>query len=333
MPTRALGLLALAVTFAACGCPSSSGGAGADAGPSPDSGPAGPTVFCNGFGLKDGAGDAFFVQTYAFSGEIAADGCYWQVMGTGLHGGWADGQSVPSVGGILDVDVSDDVAESGGVPASNVLFATSCADLGFPDGGLGCPDLQSFTPPDGGQTVAQVVEAQAVHGPVYGVVTAIYPWTPPTHNNTASYGLFYLQDLVALGGTPAPHSGISVYVDPSVVTASVPAAAPPKVGDVVVLTGFTWSPYTGGSSGGNLPGYSNAQFQLTTGPEANLQVAAASCLPPPVTIRPSDAAPGAGPSPYAGMRVLVSGGPFTVAGSQASSDCPPAVEYRSPWSG
>ena len=72
---------------------------------------------------------------------------------------------------------------------------------------------------------------------MYGVVTAIEPWvvTP-----TAKSGQLYLQDIP--DGTPAPKSGILVYMSSKEVATF---GAIPARGDVVEITNLNWSPYLG----------------------------------------------------------------------------------------
>jgi hypothetical protein len=119
---------------------------------------------------------------------------------------------------------------------------------------------------------------------------------------------------VAAGGTPAAGSGVLVYMSKDDIGSNVA----PQRGDVVSITGFTWSPYNGHDKTDNLPGYSNSQNQLSSGTGAVVTVIGTAPLPPPVPLTAADLSPsGSSEKQYYGMRVNVTGGPFTVSGTGA----------------
>ncbi len=278
-------------------------------------------TYCDGVGLS-AAGETIYAQTYWFEAGLKAGGCFPTIMGSAAGGGWTDGTSVSAASGILDYDVEDNGGAGPSAHAALVIFAAGCEDFGLPQNGetIDGNGAASFPPPANGQTVASVVSSQAVTGAVYGVVTAVEPWALATATAAAKHGAFYLQDPGS--GLAEPGSGILVFVPASVVSATVPAAAAPNRGDVVALTGFTWSPYNGSTA--SSPGYVNSQNQLQAGAAASLQVIGTAPLPPPVPLAIGNLVP-TGTSQYLGMRVSSADGPFTVAGSGPSNSCPASI--------
>jgi hypothetical protein len=294
-----------------------------------------PETFCDGFGVKDSSGNPMLVETYSFSTALKAGNCYDTMVGyvkdAGGFIGWKDGTSITAVGGIYDVNLSDNYTMGTGStpvsPAPAVIFPGGCDDMGLTgstndgDGGM------NFTAPAGAITVAAAV-AQAgsitASTVVYGVVTAVYDWTPPQGSTGAKSGSFYLQDVVAPGGTPAPGSGISVYMN----KADIGTNVNPNRGDVVTITGFTWSPYDGSDSKTSPPepGFTDDQNQLGSSSTSKVTVIGNAPLPPPVSLPATSLSPTATTSQYFGMRVTATGGPFTVQGSDGNNDCPAGVE-------
>jgi hypothetical protein len=281
---------------------------------------------CDGFGLEAG-GDQFLIETEAFYPSLQVGGCLATLVGYSKDAGftgYVSGTTVQQAGGILDVDIVDDAAEGIGpnptAAADPVLFLGGCDDMGLGpytgdgDGGM------NYAFPIGGQTVASVVAAQAVAGgPLVGVVTAVYPWTSGVL--TPKSGMFYIQDPVPSGGTPAPGSGVLVYMGKN----DIGSNAVPNRGDVVILSGFVWSPYNGTNRTVDLPGYTNDQVQIGSTASATVTVIGNAPLPPPVSLTPADLSPtGTSEKQYYQMRVTVSGGPFTVDG--ANTSCPVPVE-------
>jgi hypothetical protein len=358
-----LGVLAcggLTIAFATstlsvgCGSSSSSGGTSTGGGGTTGSangggtsggstGSAAPEVFCDGFGLKDSSNNQFLVETYSFSGALKTGGCYNELVGYSKDAGFTgliDGNSVTTVGGIWDVDqeFGGKLEGTGATPisaADPAIFPGGCDDMGIVDAGpldIDGDGGMNFTLPTGAQTVASVVATTSVAttGPIVGVVTAVYPWTPAAGSTAAKSGSFYMQDPVAAGGTPAPGSGTLVYMNKDDIGSNIA----PNRGDVVTVTGFTWSPYNGADvKDDNLPGYTNNQNQVSSGTGAAVTVIGTAPLPPYVSLTAAQLSPtGTSESAYYQMRVTVTGGPFTVDGtgaadpSSSSWDCPAPIE-------
>ncbi len=260
-------------------------------------------TYCDGVQLEADGGATFMLETFNFSKALAA--CSPK--------DWADGTAVQNAGGILDIDILDGQGPSTvGVNAPPVLYVASCDDLNAPamaDGGGA-----SFPAPDAGSptTVAAAVTAQTT-GTFWGVVTAAYA------GGAGKSSSLYVQDVVGPSGTPAPKSGVGVYIRKQ----DSATIATPNPGDVVVVTNFKWSPYNGYSS--TFHGFGNNQNQFESQAGASIQVIGQTGLPPPVTVSPTDldpTNPSATAQGYYGMRVTVSGGPFKVDGSGPSNTCP-----------
>jgi hypothetical protein len=143
---------------------------------------------------------------------------------------------------------------------------------------------------------------------LYGVVTFVSPWGKSS-SGTAYSGAIYVQDPVAMGGTPMPHSGVDIYIASTLVgTASLPST-PPSRGDVVLLTNVAWAPYKGLN-------------EFSYGMGSSITKLGTSPLPPPVALQASDLASGnTGADQWKGMRV-VDRESFTVIDS-----CPAPLQY------
>lgn len=313
------GFVAAAALAVAC---SSSGGSdggtdagnsgGTDAGGTPDSGMmvAGMT-YCDGFGAVDStSGDTVLVETYSFGKALETEGCDDTVEA------FADKTAITQVGGIYDLDTSDNAIGA-------VIYPANCGDLGLP--GFTQPTGTTITPPTGISTVAAAIVGGQASTSLYGVVTAIYPWRAGgtiteadggTYTETAAGGTIYVQDATASGATPAPSSGIEIYVP----KAADAIMAIPVVGNVVSFTGLKWSPYKGAN-----------QFEASAA--SVVTVLGTSPLPTPVMLTPAEVGTTALASPTAeGMRVIVSGS-FKVSGSETSGTCPAGVSYTEPAGG
>ncbi|MHB8419895.1 MAG: hypothetical protein ACYDCL_17615 [Myxococcales bacterium] len=296
----------------------------------------GAQTACEGFALTAGSSQ-LFADTYAFGYVLKNDGCQTTIAG------WKDGQST-SLTGIFDEDLdgNDDGQAQAGQAAPYAVFITDCDDLGLGAGTIDGDGGMNYTAPAADAGVVSVASIVGSASPsttpgaysFWGVVTAVNGWYYSTTDSEWKGGTVYVQDIAT--GTPAPNSGVSIYVEgcttskgctPSVLSNSSPAA--PKRGDVVVFSGMTWSPYPGYAKG--FSGYSNAQRQFSaTKGQWNMTVIGTAPLPPPVQLTPAQAAyntTDATALTYQGMRATVTGGPFTVQGSTASSDCPQPLEY------
>ena len=215
---------------------------------------------------------------------------------------YADQSSVSAISGIFDLDTRDNGA---GSPAP-ALFVSNCSDLGL--AGFTNPTATTITPPQNAMTVAAAYGTSSTGVTVYGVVTAVSPWTS---TGTLASGSIYIQD--AASGTPAIHSGTEVYFTK---TYAASYGTAPAVGDVVAVTGLSWSPYEGVN-----------EFAVSS--TTTVTKLGTSPLPAAVSITPAQAAQSSyvTSSGYEGMRVTVSGGPFTVNGSATSQTCPTQLQY------
>jgi hypothetical protein len=318
------------------------------------SGAAAPETFCDGFGLKDSSSNLFLVETFNFSAQLgyktSIGGCYNALVGYTDDAGFSglvDGDTVQAISGILDVDQefygkTEGQGATATAAADPALFLAGCDDVGVYDAGpldIDGDGGMNFTLPTAAQTVASVVSAQkvATSGPLVGVVTAVYPWTPAAGTEAAKSGNFYIQDPVAPGGTPAAGSGALVYVSKDDINSTMTI---PNRGDVVSITGLSWSPYNGADKDDNLPGYTNEQVELETGSATAIAVIGNAPLPPPIQLTAADLSPtGTSEKQYYQMRVSVTPGPFTVAGtgqysgSSPNFDCPAQLTTVIPASG
>ncbi len=294
----------------------------------------GAITYCDGFGVQDSSAAQMVVETYSFSGALKTGGCYNTMVGyekdAGGFVGWSDNTTIQNVGGIYDINLSDNYTEGTGSQAVSqapaVIFPGGCDDMGLGSGtnGIAGDGGMNFTAPSGASTVAEAVtqgSSFSAGATVWGVVTAIYPWTG---GSTPKSGSFYIQDVVTDGGMPAPASGIAVYVN----KANVGTMVPPSRGDVVTLSGFTWSPYDGHNSKATPPepGFTNKQNQLASTASSAVIVIGTAPLPAPVPLPATQLSPTQSTSQYFGMRVTATGAPFTVKGTDGNNDCPPQVE-------
>jgi hypothetical protein len=256
-----------------------------------------PVTYCDGLGASDGSGDTVYLQYYDFTTELTTEGC------AGTVAGWADGTALSAVGGIYAID-SDDNDAATPAPA---LYLGTCSDVALP--GSPSPALAYTAPASGFTTVAQAVSSEVGTG-FWGVVTAVKPWVAGSKS-----GLLFVQDPVASGGTPAPGSGIEVYL-PEGGTAAVNMAygTVPSLGSVVTITNATWSPYKGAN-------------QLSASATTVVSVIGTSPLPPavPLSAAQVSATSTVSPANYEDMRVTVTGASFTAQGTSASGDCPADV--------
>lgn len=275
-------------------------GPGADAGPGGDAGPASST-YCDGFAAENSSSDSVNVQTFAFEDTLKTESC------SSTINAYTDGTSLTTLTGVFDLDTSDNGA---GSPAP-AIFVTNCGDLGLP--GFTAPTATSITPPSGAMTVAAAYATTSTSVTVYGVVTAVYAWgtDPDTTPPAATAGTIYIQDPAS--GTPAAKSGTEIYFGKA---NEATYGTPPTVGEVVAVSGLKWSPYQGVN-----------QFEATAG--TTVTSLGTSPLPAPVSITAAQAGMSSyvTSSGYEGMRVSVTGGPFTVHGSKASNTCPTQLEY------
>jgi hypothetical protein len=241
-------------------------------------------MFCDGLGLASITGNAVLLETYLFLDE-QSNGCYSQVQAE------SSGSQLNSVGGIYDEDVSDNQ-----VYFQAAIFPAACDDLGL--GSYTGPVGSSYSAPAGAYTVASAY-GQAGTRNIYGVVTAVAPWS------TTYSGTLYLQDPAT--SSPAPMSGVAVYF-PKADAASF--GTPPVRGDVVEVTNATWSPY-------------NGQAQFAAGTTTTVAVIGSAPLPVPVVVGSADVGPvSSAAQQYMGMRVTVSDAPFTVTGGPNAGNCP-----------
>ncbi len=255
----------------------------------------GACVYCDGFAADDPSGVEILVGVQLFWQALSGGGCQATLE--------QDGGSYAAPGGIWDVD-PDDNGTTGPVYA---LFPGGCDDMGLgPFAGVGDGGL-NYTPPAGALTVAQAIQTQGASMSVYGVVTAFYPWT------SGKSGLVYLEDPVPPGGTPAPRSGLAVYV----ALADVPSIGTnvPARGDVVEFSALAYEPFAG-------------RTELATSASSTMAIVGNAPLPPPVPLPASALAPsGAAQSvpSYTGMRVVARPGPFDVV-----DGCPLDLQYLPP---
>ncbi len=269
----------------------------------------GGTVYCNGIELKNASGADVYMLLYPLAADVASS-CP-SLSGTG--GAFpAVGAMFARVGGIWDT------YPTAPMPPFNAVMPGGCDDVGTgsaPAGG-------TYTTPDGGaMTVAAAVQAAMAGGggdagsdggsmgtSVYGVVTFVAPWGKDAQG-TAYSGSIYIQDPVAMGGTPMPHSGVDIYIASTLVGgASLPTSAPAR-GDVVLFTNVAWAPYKGLNEFGY--GMGSSITKLGT-----------SALPPPVALQASDLASGStSADQWKGMRV-VDKESFTVL-----DNCPAPLQY------
>ncbi len=297
-------LFAATLSFAACsggGSGTDGGSSGADAGSTGrDAGgtsggnggsDGGSVTYCDGIQVSSGSNDVYLLM-YPESQDVAAS------CGTlATDAGFATSGTLHVVGGIWD---SYAYAQSGAI---NGLYPGGCDDVGVGNG----PTGGSFTAPDAGMTVAAAVAAAKAApdggftADVYGVVTFVASgW------GGSNGGNFYVQDPVA-SGAPQPGSGVDIYFGSSLKNA--PANAPNR-GDVVLLTGLSWSPY----KGINEFGYQATSTMTTLGQSA---------LPPPVSATAAQLAPtSTSLDAYKGMRVADTTDNFTI-----SATCPSDLQY------
>jgi hypothetical protein len=255
----------------------------------------GTAGYCNGSQVQTAACANVYVAIYPESSDIRA-GC------DSTFDSLSDaGTALPALGGILDT--SSYSSQAGLL----TVFPSGCEDLGI--GSAPVISATAFTPPTGATTVAAVRTAQAVTT-VYGIVTYV---DAPFYNTTtmaSEDALLYLQDQPGASGT-APLSGISVYIDDMWTTSTGTNGYPDggvTRGDVVSISGLTWSPYDG-------------QDQLAWGSSAELTVLGTQPLPTAVSLSSSDIA-GTKGQQYLGMRITQSDAPDKVV-----SGCP-AVLYQ-----
>ncbi len=309
-----------ALAFAACGGASTttdggtsggttsggSTGGGSTSGGSSGGSTGAPTTYCDGFKVNAADGGSVYVESYSFGKSLSS--CSTSTNPSKM----TDGTTLTTLGGILDLDTSDNGSGSP-VPA---IFPAGCDDLGETvttsnDGGM------NYTMPSGGMTVAAAVAAAGMTPALVGVVTAVYPWsctaTGCTGTKTGT-GTIYVQDPVAAGATPANGSGIELYMhEGGSGSINVNYGTAPNRGDVIQVTNLKWSPYKGVN-----------QFAATS--TTQVSVIGNAPIPPAVPVTPSDVNTG---TSYHGMRVTVTGGPFTVDGSGGSTPdtCPSALTY------
>jgi hypothetical protein len=238
------------------------------------------------------------LETFVFDAQLTADGCDTTLTAE------TSGSELTSVGGIYDVDSND----NGATPPSDAIFPAGCDDLGLST--FVPPSGSPYTPPTGASTIAAAY-GQTGTLSIYGVVTAIKPWTSTP---TLYSGQLYLQDPTT--GTPAPKSGALVYLTK---TYAATYGTAPVRGDVVEITNVAWSPY-------------NGQNQFAAGVSTVVTILGTSPLPPAVSLGSTDVGPTATANgqQYWGMRVSVNDGPFTVTGSGTSGNCPASLEDTVP---
>ncbi|MHB8417912.1 MAG: single stranded DNA-binding domain-containing protein [Myxococcales bacterium] len=299
-------LFATIAAFAAFACSSSP--SGSDGGTSTggshgttgggsggSSGGSGGTTYCDGVQITNGSGTADDLLLYPIAGDVNPSACSALVKSEDDAGNpiFAFAGTLTQAGGIWDSD-----AFASGV---NGLYPGGCDDVGV---GLPPAGNTPFTPPASALTVQQAVAAATDGGAsasyaLYGIVTFVAPWA------AGGSGSFYLQDP-ASGGSPAPYSGIDIYVPKGAGPATVPSR-----GEVVEVTDVSWSPYNGVN-----------EFAFASDGGSSLNSLGQATLPPPVAATAAQLAPSSTAlDQYKGMRVIDAES-FTV-----GSSCPAALQY------
>ena len=145
----------------------------------------------------------------------------------------------------------------------------------------------------------------------------MYGWTAGT---TAKSGTLYIQDQVAAGGTAVAKSGVQIYFPAS---GASTYGAVPTIGNVVSITGLSWSPYAGANM------YPVAANQYSASATTKVSVLGSAALPPPVMVPASMVSPTSSltATGFEGMRVIVTGSSFKVQGSENSNTCPASLQY------
>jgi hypothetical protein len=257
---------------------------------------------CDGFAINDGTANSALVQTYAYGDTLMAQGC-----GAALDM-ITDGTKIQQVSGIYELDTNDNGASS----PSAAIFAGTCSDLGM---GTAPSGNASITPPQGASTIAAAY-GSATATSIYGVVTAISAWGTDTMNMPHS-GTLYIQDASpADGSAPAPKSGVQVYFPKA---NAMTYGTAPSPGDVIAITGVKWSPYKGVN-------------QFSASATTMVTKLGSGSLPTAVKLHLTDVGPSSNVvmSGYEGMRVTITGAPFTISGTKTSKTCPLAIQYVKP---